>query len=132
MKTKDIHQTEIFHTDPLDLYNCIMDARKHSSFTGGEAVIQDTEGSEFSVFDGYAHGKIIVLERGKKIVQTWRANEEGWPEDHFSEVCFIFNEVPDGTRMDFYHTGIPADHADDISKGWKEFYWEPLNNYLDR
>jgi len=132
MKTTDIHQTEIFYTDPVDLYKCIMDARIHSSFTGGEAKIKDKEGEEFSTFDGYAHGKNVLLERGKKIVQTWRANEEGWPDDHFSEVCFVFTEIPEGTRMDFYQTGIPNEHADDIAEGWKDYYWKPLAQYLDR
>jgi activator of HSP90 ATPase len=132
MKTVDLHLTEVFHTDPVDLYKCLMDARIHSSFTGGEAVIEDKEGKPFSAFDGYIKGKNVLLERGKKIVQTWRANEEGWPEDHFSEAAFIFNEVPEGTRLDFYHSGVPEKHAEGIKNGWKEFYWEPLKVYLQR
>ena len=132
MKTKDIHQTEIFHTDPVDLYKCIMDSRIHSSFTGGEAVIEDKEGTGFTAFDGYVTGKNILLERGKNIVQSLRAEEDGWPEDHFSEVNFVFNEIPEGTRLDFYHTGIPEHKAEDIAKGWKDFYWEPLKEYLNR
>lgn len=132
MQTKDIHQAVVFHTDPVDLYKCIMDARMHSSFTGSKAVIEDKEGTEFSAYDGYIRGKNIVLERGKKIVQSWRAEEEGWPDDHYSEVAFIFNEIPEGTRLDFYHSGIPASHADDIAKGWDEYYWQPLREYLDR
>ena len=132
MKTKDIHQTEIFHTDPEDLYKCIMDSRIHSSFTGGEAVIEDKEGTEFTAFDGYVTGKNIVLERGKKIVQTWRAEEEGWPEDHFSEVVFIFEKVKEGTKLEFFHTGIPEHKAADIAKGWTDFYWEPLKDFLNR
>jgi activator of HSP90 ATPase len=132
MKTRDIQQTEIFHTDPADLYKCIMDARIHSSFTGGEALIEDKEGAAFSVFDGYAQGKNIVLERGKKIVQTWRAAEEGWPEGHFSEVVFLFEPVKEGTRLEFFHSGIPEQHADAIANGWKEFYWKPLKGFLNR
>ncbi|MFI5221596.1 MAG: SRPBCC domain-containing protein [Bacteroidia bacterium] len=130
MKTKDIHQTVDFKCEPLKLYNCIMNSKKHSAFTGSAAVIKDKEGEEFKVFDGYAHGKNIALQKGKKIVQTWRANEEGWPEDHFSEVSFLFKKIALGTRMEFYHTGIPAKHAKAIEDGWNEFYWEPLKEFV--
>jgi activator of HSP90 ATPase len=132
MKTRDIHQTILFPTDALDLYKCIMDARIHSSFTGGEAIIEDKEGAEFSAYDGYIQGKNIVLERGKKIIQTWKANEDGWPTDHFSEVVFLFKDVAEGCELDFYHTAVPEEKADSIEKGWTEYYWDPLRIYLER
>ncbi len=132
METCDIHQTIILPTDALDVYTCIMDARKHSSFTGDETIIEDKEGTDFTAFGGYIQGKNIVLERGKKIVQTWRANEEGWPADLYSEVVFIFKDVEDGCELDFYHTAIPAVVAERISSGWQEYYWEPLRIYLNR
>ena len=132
METRSIHHTIVFATDALDLYNCMMDARKHSSFTSDEAVIEDKEGTTFSVFGGYAHGKNIVLERGKKIVQTWRANTDGWPANHFSEVVFVLTTVEGGCQLDFYQTDIPAAVADSIEKGWNEYYWEPLKIYLER
>lgn len=132
MKTTDIHQTITFPTDALDLYKCIMDARMHSSFTGDEAIIEDKEGTSFSAFGGYITGKNIVLERGRKIIQTWRAEEEGWPEDHFSEVVFIFKNVTGGCELDFFHTAIPEHKAEAIEKGWTAYYWEPLRIYLER
>jgi activator of HSP90 ATPase len=132
MKTKDFHQTLLFKTDALDLYNCIMNARIHSSFTGDEAIIEDKEGTAFTAFGGYIDGKNIVLERGKKIIQTWKANEEGWPSNHYSEVVFVLTDTEDGCELDFYHTAIPEEKFDSIKKGWKEYYWEPLNIYLER
>jgi activator of HSP90 ATPase len=132
MKTKDLHQQIVFKTDAPDLYNCVMNARIHSSFTGDEAIIKDKEGTSFSAFGGYITGKNIVLERGKKIVQTWRANEDGWPTDHFSEVIFIFKDIEGGCELDFYHTAIPEKNAAAIEKGWSEYYWEPLKIYLNR
>ncbi len=132
MKTVDIHQTIIFPTTAIDLYHCIMDARVHSSFTGSAAEIEDKENTDFTVFDGYAGGKNMVLERGKKIVQTWRANEEHWPAGHYSEVVFLFTDTPEGCKLDFFQTGIPAEVATAIAEGWHEYYWEPLRFYLER
>lgn len=132
MDIKNLHQTIKFKTDAVDLYNCIMNARIHSSFTGDETIIEDKEGTLFSAFGGYITGKNIVLERGKKIIQTWRAEEEDWPADHFSEVTFLFTPVEGGCQLDFHHTTIPEHVFDRIEKGWHEYYWEPLKIYLDR
>lgn len=132
MKTKDLRQTIVFKTDAIDLYNCIMNARIHSSFTGDEAIVEDKEGTTFSAFGGYITGKNIVLERGQKIIQTWRANEEGWPADHYSEVVFAFTPVEDDCQLDFFHMAIPEAVFDRIEKGWSEYYWEPLKVYLER
>ncbi len=132
MQTRDIHQTVLFQTTALDLYNCILDERIHSSFTGAEAKIEDTEDTPFTAYDGYIEGKNMVLERGKKIVQSWKANEEEWPDNHYSEVVFSLTDTEDGAKLDFYHTGIPEVIADNIEKGWSEYYWEPLKFYLER
>lgn len=132
METVTIHQTLLFPTDSLDLYNCIMNARIHSSFTGDEAIIEDKEGTSFSAFGGYITGQNIVLERGKKIIQTWKAKEDGWPENHFSEVVFVFKDVEGGCELDFFHSAVPATKAEAIERGWTEYYWEPLMIYLER
>jgi activator of HSP90 ATPase len=132
MKTKDIHQTELFPTTALDIYQCLMDERKHASFTGAPASIEDKEGSSFTAYDGYINGKNIVLERGKKIVQSWRANEKDWPENHFSEVVFILQDSPEGCKLDFFHTSVPETLVESLEKGWVEYYWDPLRFYLNR
>ena len=132
METANTHQTLLFPTDAIDLYNCIMNARIHSYFTGDEAIIEDKEGTDFSAFGGYITGKNVVLERGKKIIQTWRGEEEGWPESHFSEVVFVLKDIEGGCELDFFHTGIPAHKAAAIENGWTEYYWEPLRIYLNR
>ena len=59
-------------------------------------------------------------------------NEEEWPDNHYSEVVFSLTDTEDGAKLDFYHTGIPEVIADNIEKGWSEYYWEPLKFYLER
>jgi activator of HSP90 ATPase len=132
MKTRDIHQIITFQTTALDVYCCLMDERIHSSFTGAKAVISDREGSDFSLYDGYAVGTNVVLERGKKIVQTWRAVEEQWPATHESEAAFILRDTAEGCELNFFHTSVPEVLADSIERGWYEYYWEPLAFYLNR
>jgi len=132
MKTASIHQQLILPTTSVDAYTCIMDERIHSSFTAAPARIKDVEGSMFTAYDSYIEGENIVLERGKKIVQKWRANETDWPKHHFSEVVFIFSPHEEGCVLDFYHTDIPETLVESIRNGWEEYYWEPLRFYLNR
>jgi len=61
MKTKSINQTVTFEASPLDVYNLIMDSKKHSAFTGSEVKMSYTPEGKFEVFDGYVHGYNIEL-----------------------------------------------------------------------
>lgn len=131
MKTKIIRQEVIFNALPDEVYNLLMNEDLHSTFTGSETVISNTEGKSFSAYDGYITGKNVELIPGEKIVQEWRAEEEGWPEDHFSKVVFTFARYGKGkTKMIFEQTGVPAHKAAAIDKGWQEYYWQPMKELL--
>ena len=127
---KTIKQTVTIKRNPHDVYEALMDSHKHTRFTGDKAVISKTIGGTFSVFDGYAQGTNLELIPDKKIVQTWRASD--WPEGHSSMVTFMFKAVPSGTRLTFTQTDVPDEFADDIAQGWKDYYWTPLKQMLER
>jgi activator of HSP90 ATPase len=130
MKTKTIKQSATFHAKPIEVYELIMDPKKHSAFTGGKVKMSNKINGKFEVFDGYCHGYNIELAEGKKIIQAWHFAEDGWPDDHFSTCSFAFTRVPDGTRLSFTQTGVPEHKYDSLKSGWKEFYWEPMKKYL--
>jgi uncharacterized protein YndB with AHSA1/START domain len=115
---------------PLAVYNALMKSREHASFTGGEARISTRVGGKFTTNDGYSEGKNIELKPGRRIVQSWRANEESWPEDHFSTVVFMLAKVKGGTKVQFEHKDVPAALAKALKQGWIDFYWEPLGAYF--
>jgi activator of HSP90 ATPase len=130
MKTKTIKQTATFHAKPIEVYELIMNAKKHSAFTGGKVKMSGKINGKFEVFDGYCHGYNIELVEGKKIIQAWHFKEDGWPEDHFSTCIFSFTPVKGGTRLSFTQKGVPEHKYEALKSGWKEFYWEPMKNYL--
>jgi len=132
MNTKDISQTLHFKAPPIEVYNCIMDAKKHSKFTNSKVEIEDKVDTKFSAYDGYITGENKELEPGKKIVQSWRGTEDDWPEDHYSEVVFEFSETEDGgTELNFTHTGIPESKAESLDQGWHDHYWTPMKEMLE-
>lgn len=124
MKTKTIKQTASFKASPEEIYEALMDSRKHSKFTGGKASISRKEGGNFSVYDGYCSGKNLELIPNKKIVQSWRANE--WEEGHYSKATFSLSKTKTGTKLIFIQSGVPSEHYNAIKKGWIDYYWTPM------
>lgn len=126
---RSIRQTvTIRGATPRDVYDALMDSRKHSRIIGDKARIKTTVGAKFDVFSGYATGENLELVRGKRIVQTWRASD--WPAAAVSRITFKLEAVPGGTRLTFTQTGVPDDQYDQIKRGWQEFYWAPLKEFF--
>jgi uncharacterized protein YndB with AHSA1/START domain len=72
MMSKDINQTVVFKTTPHEVYEALMDSKKHAAFSGGAAKISRAVGGEMMAYDDYITGKNIELIPDKKIVQDWR------------------------------------------------------------
>ena len=124
MPTKTIRQSATVNATPHEVYEAILDSRKHSKFTGDKAVISRKVGGGHSAFGGYATGKNMELVPDAKIVQSWRASD--WPEGAMSQVTYALAAVPAGTRLTFTHSGVPEAEAESIKGGWIEHYWTPL------
>ena len=129
MSTK-IKQTVTFKATPHEVYEALMDSKKHSSFSGGKASISRVVGGKFSAYDGYISGKNIELIPDTKIVQDWRAVD--WAEGVFSRITFVFTPIPEGTRLDFTHTGLPEGTEEEFTQGWIDNYWEPMKRFLEK
>lgn len=130
MKTMTIRQSVTIKAVPHEVYEALMDSKKYGAFTGGKAVISRAVGGKFSAFDGYAEGVNLELVPDKKIVQTWRASD--WPEGHYSRATFTFKAAAGGTQLTFMQSGVPAEFADDVSQGWRDYYWTPLKEMLEK
>ncbi|MBI2850789.1 MAG: SRPBCC domain-containing protein [Chloroflexi bacterium] len=130
MAGKIIRQSVTFKASPYQVYEALMDSRKHSKFTGGKASISRKVGGKFSAYDGSLEGVNLELVPDEKIVQTWRASD--WPAGHYSRVTFSLKEVKGGTRLAFTQRGVPDEHYEDISQGWRDYYWTPMKEMLER
>ena len=120
-------QQVTFNATAEELYEQIMDAKKHAKLTRHKTTMSRKVDGEFSLFDGSAYGKNVELIPGKKIVQTWRMRQDNWPEEVMSEITFDFHDAGKGkTKLLFTQSNIPANVADEFKQGWKDYYWEPL------
>jgi activator of HSP90 ATPase len=133
MILSDLHFTETFNTNSIDVFTILTDERRHSSFTGELVKVSEKEGEEVALVDGKVVGKSVILERGKKIIWSLRWINTNWPENHFSEVAIIFTDSVDGTcTIELFHTAIPQEFRDEIKQFWPTQYWESLRYYLER
>ncbi len=124
-----IQQTVTFKATPHEVYEALMDSKKHAAFSGGQASISREVGGAYSAYDGYITGKNLELVPDKKIVQSWRAVD--WPEGYFSTVTFVLLPIPEGTRLNFTHTGVPDGTEAEFTQGWIDNYWDPMKKMLE-
>jgi activator of HSP90 ATPase len=128
--SKTIHQTATFNASPHDVYEMLMDEQKHGELTGGEAKVSRKTGGKFTIYGGEIAGKNLELVPDKKIVQSWRYSD--WPEGHYSTVTFSLEEIENGTRLTFTQSDVPDDKYEDIKQGWKDYYWKPMKDMLEK
>ncbi len=128
MKAVTIKQGCMLKATPGRVYDAWMTSAQHAEFTGQGAMISKKVGGQFHTFDGWAAGVNLELAPGKKIVQTWRADD--WPEGAESTITVLLCQAPGGTKLMFSQTGVPAAKAKDMAQGWRKFYWLPLREYL--
>jgi activator of HSP90 ATPase len=130
MKTLTIRQQVTFKASPHELYELLMDEKKHASFYGSPMKINRKVGGRISSGDDYIEGENLELIPDRKIVQSWHASD--WPEGQYSKATWEFSRVEGGTRMIFTQTGVPEDQYDAISQGWRDYYWEPMKKALKK
>ena len=123
MKTKTVRQSVTFAASPTQVYEALTDSKTHAEFTGSPVKMSREVGGKFSVYDGEIDGENLELVPSQKIVQSWRYSD--WPAGHYSKCTFSLKQVPGGTRLTFTQTGVPEDKYEDISQGWRDYYWGP-------
>ncbi len=130
VKTGTIEQTVLFsNATPYDVFEALMDEKKHAAFTGGEAMISRKVNGTFTSFDGWATGKNIELVKDKKIVQTWRPDD--WSEGVWSTCTYVIKTVPTGTEMTFTQVNVPKPFVKTVALGWYKYYWKPMQKFFD-
>lgn len=125
---KTIKQTVYFNASPHELFELLMDSKKHAGFTGHKARISRKKNGKFTAYDGWIKGKNLEIVKDKRIVQTWRGAD--WKKGHFSKAEFKLEKKGKGCKLTFTHTGVPDEHYKGINRGWKDHYWKKMKKYL--
>jgi len=130
LKTKTIHQTVTFKASPHELYEMLMDSKKHAQIVDADAEIRKKVGAKFRIYGGEIEGVNLELVPDKKIVQSWRYSD--WPEGHYSKATFLLEESKGSTKLTFTQAEVPEALYEDVSQGWKDYYWQPMKELLEK
>ena len=125
---KTVIQNIKFKARQDELYQMYMDPVKHSKIVDSEVSLASRVGGKFSAFD-MIDGHFLLLEEGKRIVQTWRARN--WEKKDEDSILIInFTSVRGGGEIDLVHAIIPDYDYQEVQKGWHNYYWLPWKKYL--
>ncbi|MFO1480299.1 MAG: SRPBCC domain-containing protein [Turneriella sp.] len=112
-----------------EVYDAWLDGQQHSAMTGAKATASRSVDGEFTAWDGYIHGKNLLLIENQKIVQSWRSSE--FPDEASDSVLSIrLTERHGLTEVELEHTDIPPGQSVQYQSGWIEFYANPMQKYF--
>jgi hypothetical protein len=101
MKTKTLQQTVTFKASPRQVYDMLMDSKKHRSLSGQRAKISRKVGGKFTAWGSHISGYNLARKPGPD-------NRAG------------------GSRLKFTQIGIPPSRYSGHYRGWIEAYWTPM------
>jgi uncharacterized protein YndB with AHSA1/START domain len=129
MATESLRVTSVLPTTAERVYAAWLDSIEHSRMTGGQATVEPRVGGKHTAWDGYIEGEILVLEPGRRIVQSWRSTEfpQGHPSSHLE---IVLEEVPGGCEVTLIHTEIPDGQGDQYEEGWASHYFVPMKKHF--
>jgi activator of HSP90 ATPase len=126
---KTLQQSVRFDAPPERVYALYADPRLHSASTGGAARFVPKPGAAFAAWMPHLLGRLLVLEKPRLIVQTWRGDywKAGEPD---SVLVLTFTRAGKGTLLRMVHSNIPDAYVASIRSGWRSHYWTPWKKYL--
>jgi len=110
---------------PADVYNALTNKTMIEIWTGEDAVMEPTPGTEFSMWEESICGLNLEFVQDQKIVQEWYFGEED--EDKKSIVTIKLHPDKKGTIMEVLQTNIPEEAYQNIAEGWEEDYFNSIN-----
>lgn len=110
----------------VKVYTALVDSKIIEKWSGSKAEMSAVEGAEFKLWDGGIHGINLEVSENR-IVQHWK--EAKWKE--YSKVTFNLQFANNATHVILIHEMVPDSSANGISKGWDEYYMEPLKELLE-
>ena len=128
--SRTIKQKVTFRGRPRDVYDTLMDSRKHARVTNAPATVSKRVGGLVQAGGGYIRALNVELKPGKRIVQAWRG--KGWPEGVWSIARFELKRIGGGkTELTFTQEGVPGRHYAAITRGWRLHYWNRMHSYFE-
>ena len=123
---KTIQQRHLIHATPEEVFAALTNPFTIELWSGYPAVMEATEGFEFSIFDGDIAGRNIHVIENERLVQEWYFGESA--EESIVTITLKKHEV--GTRVMLEHTNVPDETAEELEEGWTNYYWGAIKDFF--
>lgn len=131
MKKEAIRVSTMVPTAPTTLYLAWLNAEQHSAMTGGAAKIDPQVGGNFTTWNGYITGKLVILDLGRRLVMSWRTTD--FPREAPDSRVEVHLEALGGsTRLTILHTDIPEGQSEKYREYWNEKYFTPMRTFFSK
>ena len=129
--TDSIKLSLLLPATPEEVFDAYLDARLHAAMTGAPANGEPTVGAVFTAWDGYISGKNVLLERPRRIVQTWSTTD--FPaRAKPSNLTIELSEHDGETKLTLTHKDLPAGTGARFTDGWRDFYFIPMEDFFGK
>jgi activator of HSP90 ATPase len=111
------------------VYDTWISSEGHSAMTGAAATVDPHVGGVYEAWDGYISGTNLVLEPGRRIVQSWRTTEFT-DDDDDARIEVLLEPAENATKLTIRHTNVPDGHRSYENGGWQSNYFDPMREYF--
>jgi activator of HSP90 ATPase len=124
---KTFKKTFKINAEPSDVYSALTNPFTIEIWSGYPAQMSEEPGSEFSLWEGDITGKNLEFIRDRKVVQEWYFGEQ---KDK-SIVTITIQPDREDSQVTVEHTNIPDEDFDDITEGWREYYFGAIMTFFN-
>ncbi|MCU0453395.1 MAG: SRPBCC domain-containing protein [Bacteroidetes bacterium] len=120
----------VVDASPAEVFRSLTDARRLRAWSGQAGRVPKRIGGTFSWFDGWATGRVLAYEEGKRLAMTWSVST--WSKETQASIVRIdLTGTTKRTTVRIRHTGLPnVKESASHKQGWEEFVFGPLRVHL--
>lgn len=123
---KDFKKYYLIPASPEEVYQALTNPLTIELWTNEAAEMKAEPGTEFSMWDGSISGKNLSFVPNKQIEQQWYFGDQ----EEASIVLIKLHPDKRGCSVEVRHTNIPDADFEDISAGWTDSYFGPLQFFF--
>jgi len=122
-----IKQTYSINAPIEKVWTALVNPKDIEGWGAGPAKMSEKVGFNFSLWGGDIYGKNIKVEKNKLLVQQWYGGKWNRP----SIATFSLTQKGKVTKVVLKHEGVPKIDYKNIDQGWKDYYLNPIKDYLE-
>ncbi len=126
---KTIRQNYLIDAPVKRVWRALVDPSEIERWGGGQAEMDDKEGTKFRLWGGEIHGTNTKVVENKELSQDWYGGRN-WTAP--SKVNFKLIPKGEKTDVELIHENIPDQDVEAIRDGWEKHYLGPLRSYIQK